>query len=157
MPALTSPLPVRPHCVRFRAPVSHGSRAHVWRPSRRSSLTVGVAAQLDLPDPDAFKWHFPKEFHAETTFNESNIYPQRAPDDGGAKGRVWIDNRWITPCAPPLPPAAFMYAAYPPRPLARYSPYSLLKYHCHLNVEVYSATSSACCMQGQKGHGDVVY
>ena len=51
-------------------------------------MTVGVAAQLDLPDPDAFKWHFPKEFHAETTFNESNIYPQRAPDDGGAKGRM---------------------------------------------------------------------
>ena len=46
-------------------------------------------------------------------------------------------NRWITPCAPPLPPAAFMYAAYPLGPLARYSPYLLLKYHCHLNVEVY--------------------
>ena len=73
-------------------------------------MTVGVAAQLDLPD--ARKWHFPKEFHAETTFDESKIYPQRAPDGGGAKGRV-IDNRWITPCAPPLPPAAFMYAAYP--------------------------------------------
>ena len=97
-------------------------------------MTVGVAAQLDLPDLDAFKWHFPKEFHAETTFEESKIYPQRAPDDGGAKGRV-IDNRWITPCAPPLPPAAFMYAAYPQGPLARYSPYLLLEYH--LNVEVY--------------------
>ena len=72
-------------------------------------MTVGVAAQLDLPDLDARKWHFPKEFHAETTFDESKIYPQRAPDGGGAKGRV-IDNRWITPCAPPLPPAAFMYA-----------------------------------------------
>ena len=48
-----------------------------------------------------------------------------------------IDNRWITPCAPPLPPAAFMYAAYPLGPLARYSPYLLLKYHCQLNVEVY--------------------
>ena len=83
------------------------------RPSRRSNLTVGVAAQLDLPDPDARKWHVPKGFHAETTFDASricNIYPQRAPDGGGAKGRV-IDNRWITPCAPPLPPAAFMYAA----------------------------------------------
>ena len=80
----------------------------VRRASRRSSLTVGVAAHLDLPD--AFEWHFPKEFHAETTFEESKIYPQRAPDNGGAKGRV-IDNRWITPCAPPLPPAAFMYAA----------------------------------------------
>ena len=99
-------------------------------------MTVGVAAQLDLPDLDARKWHFPKEFHAETTFDESKIYPQRAPDGGGAKGRV-IDNRWITPCAPPLPPAAFMYAAYPLGPLARYSPYLLLKYHCHLNVEVY--------------------
>ena len=77
-------------------------------------MTVGVAAQLDLPDLDARKWHFPKEFHAETTFDESKIYPQRAPDGGGAKGRV-IDNRWITP----------------------YSPYLLLKYHCHLNVEVY--------------------
>ena len=91
-------------------------------------MTVGVAAQLDLPD--ARKWHFPKEFHAETTFDESKIYPQRAPDGGGAKGRV-IDNRWITPCAPPLPPTAFMYAAYPLGPLARYSPYLLLKYHCH--------------------------
>ena len=30
-----------------------------------------------------------------------------------------------------------MYAAYPLGPLARYSPYLLLKYHCHLNVEVY--------------------
>jgi hypothetical protein len=49
-------------------------------------LTVGVAAQLDLPDLDARKWHFPKEFHAETTFDESKIYPQRAPDGGGAKG-----------------------------------------------------------------------
>ena len=49
-------------------------------------MTVGVAAQLDLPDLDARKWHFPKEFHAETTFDESKIYPQRAPDGGGAKG-----------------------------------------------------------------------
>lgn len=70
---------------------------------------------------DACKGHFPKEFNAETTFDESKIYPQyrrRAPEDGGAtyttaKGRV-IDNRWITP----------------------YSPYLLLKYQCHLNVEV---------------------
>ena len=30
-----------------------------------------------------------------------------------------------------------MYAAYPLGPLTRYSPYLLLKYHCHLNVEVY--------------------
>eukprot|EP00321_Phaeocystis_globosa_P001480 CAMPEP_0118846914 /NCGR_PEP_ID=MMETSP1162-20130426/92704_1 /TAXON_ID=33656 /ORGANISM="Phaeocystis Sp, Strain CCMP2710" /LENGTH=117 /DNA_ID=CAMNT_0006779103 /DNA_START=18 /DNA_END=372 /DNA_ORIENTATION=+ len=83
----------------------------VRRASRRSSLTVGVAAHLDLPD--AFEWHFPKEFHAETTFDESKIYPQRAPYGGGAKGRV-IDNRWITP----------------------YSPYLLLKYTA-INVEVY--------------------
>ena len=66
-------------------------------------MTVGVAAQLDLPDLDARKWHFPKGFHAETTFDESNIYPQWAPDDDVG--------RWITPCAPPLPPTAFMYAA----------------------------------------------
>ena len=81
---------------------------------------------------DACKAHFPKEFHAETTFNEMKIYPQyrrRAPEDGGAtyttaKGRV-IDNRWITPCArpaaPPVPPACrarFVHAAYrrPPAP-----------------------------------------
>ena len=44
-------------------------------------MTVGVAAQLDLPDLDARKWHVPKGFHAETTFDESNIYPQRAPED----------------------------------------------------------------------------
>ena len=30
-----------------------------------------------------------------------------------------------------------MHAAYPLGPLARYSPYLLLKYHCHLNVEVH--------------------
>ena len=39
--------------------------------------------------------------------------------------------------APAYTSTAFMYAAYPPRPLARYSQYLLLKYHCHLNVEVY--------------------
>ena len=48
-------------------------------------MTVGVAAQLAFPDLDARKWHFPKGFHADTTFDESKIYPQRAPDDGGAK------------------------------------------------------------------------
>ena len=96
-------------------------------------MTVGVAAQLDLPDLDARKWHFPKEFHAETTFDESKIYPQRAPDGGGAKGRV-IDHRWITPCdrRSRLPDSCTLLT-----PLARYSPYLLLKYHCHLNVEVY--------------------
>ncbi len=82
---------------------------------RRASIP---AEQLDcrscsaarLARLDARKWHLPKELYAETTFDESKISPQRAPDGGGAKGRV-IDNRWITPCAPPLPPAAFMYAA----------------------------------------------
>jgi hypothetical protein len=63
---------------------------------------------------------FPKDFNDETRYDDSKIYPQyrrRAPDRGGAtfehRGRV-IDNRWITP----------------------YSPYLLLKYECHLNVEV---------------------
>ena len=77
---------------------------------RRASIP---AEQLDCRGCSAARLatlHLPKEFHAETTFDESKIYPQRAPDGGGAKGRV-IDNRWITPCAPPLPPAAFMYAA----------------------------------------------
>ena len=67
------------------------------------------------------KGKFPKAFAHETTYSDSQIYPiyrRRSPDDGGAtyttdKGRV-IDNRWITP----------------------YSPYLLLKYECHLNVEV---------------------
>ena len=59
------------------------------------------------------------------------------PAAGARRRRCQGDNRWITPCEPPLPPAEFMYAAYPLGPLARYSPYLLLKYHCHLNVEVY--------------------
>ena len=64
------------------------------------------------------------------------------PAAGARRRRCQGDNRWITPCEPPLPPAAFMYAAYPLGPLARYSPYLLLKYHCHLNVEVYTSTTS---------------
>ena len=63
---------------------------------------------------------FPKDFNAETRFDDSKIYLQyrrRSPEQGGAtyehRGRV-IDNRWITP----------------------YSPYLLLTYECHLNVEV---------------------
>ena len=75
-----------------------------------------------------------------------------------------IDNRWITPCAPPLPPAAFIYAAYSLGPLARYSPYLLLKYHCHLNVEVYKyylkyrtctqyRTVQVCCKQAARRCG----
>ena len=67
------------------------------------------------------KANFPKAFAAATTYSDSQIYPiyrRRAPDAGGASyttdgGRV-IDNSWITP----------------------YSPYLMLKYECHLNVEV---------------------
>ena len=53
--------------------------------------------------------NFPKNFVAETTYSDDQIYPQyrrRAPDAGGATyttdgGRV-IDNSWITPYSPYL-------------------------------------------------------
>ena len=48
-------------------------------------MTVGVAAQLDLPAQRAQVALPEGVFHADTTFDESKIYPQRAPDDGGAK------------------------------------------------------------------------
>ena len=115
-------------------------------------MTVGVAAQLDLPDLDAFKWHFPKEFHAETTFDESKIYPQRAPDDGGAK-RV-IDNRWITGCAAParhvhvrcLPPRSLgqvlaVLAAQVPLPPQRRGVQVLLEVPVHSTVPYRYAAS----------------
>ena len=67
------------------------------------------------------RFHYPKHFVPETTYDEQQIYPEyrrRAPDAGGAQiemndGR-WVDNRWVVP----------------------HSPYLLLKYQCHLNVEV---------------------
>ena len=115
-------------------------------------MTVGVAAHLDVPDLDARKWHFPKGLHAETTFDESKIYPQRAPDDGGAKGRV-IDNRWIKPCAPPLPPTAFMYAACPlPRSLGQVL--TVLAAQVPLPPQrrgVHTSTTSSTCTQYRTG------
>lgn len=69
---------------------------------------------------------FPKPFHAATTFSEMEIYPEyrRRPPEVGAppvihKGRV-VDNRWVVP----------------------YSPYLLLKYDAHINVEVCCSVSS---------------
>ena len=71
------------------------------------------------------RFHYPKPFQEDTTYDGDHIYPQyrrRSPEHGGATwtlsvgrdaGRE-IDNRWIVP----------------------HSPYLLLKYRCHLNVEV---------------------
>lgn len=73
----------------------------------------------------ACKKHFRKNFNKETTFSESQIYPdyqRRSPTEGGPtfkptsgpfKGRE-VDSSVIVP----------------------YSPYLLLKYRCHLNVEI---------------------
>ena len=71
---------------------------------------------------------FPKPFTSETHFTETNIYPQyrrRSPSDlpGSShamrSGRI-VDNRWVVP----------------------FSPYLLLKYQCHLNVEVVGSVAS---------------
>ena len=66
------------------------------------------------------KKDFPKAFARETTYSESQIYPiyrRRHPDDGGAtykyKGRK-VTNAWVVPHSRRL----------------------LMKYRCHLNVEV---------------------
>ena len=89
--------------------MSHGRRAQgMWHPSRRSSLTVGVAAQLDSPHLETCKFLFPKESLAE-----SKIYPQRAPGGGS------VDSRWITPCALPLLAAHFTCTAYSPPPVGQ--------------------------------------
>ena len=68
------------------------------------------------------KKQYPLAFNSETVLGNSDIYPnyrRRSPRDGGAtaehKGRL-IDNQWVVP----------------------YSPYLLLKYKCHINVE--------CCL-----------
>ena len=71
------------------------------------------------------RFHYPKPFESETVYEGESIYPRyrrRSPAHGGAqhtltagrdRNRV-IDNRWIVP----------------------HSPYLLLKYRCHLNVEI---------------------
>ena len=62
---------------------------------------------------------FPKEFVSETKYDENNSYVKyrrKAPRDGGneaLRNGIEIDSRWIVP----------------------YSPYLMLKYNCHINVE----------------------
>ena len=59
--------------------------------------------------------HYPKEFLEVTTLNEDG-YPNYARPNNGrtiTKGAFQLDNRWIVP----------------------YSPYLLLRYNCHINVE----------------------
>tara|TARA_B110001452_G_scaffold118768_1_gene98544 strand:+ start:1079 stop:4696 length:3618 start_codon:yes stop_codon:yes gene_type:complete len=63
------------------------------------------------------KDHFPRPFQEETVFNEDQIHPlyrrRRGATYMARDGRL-INNQWIVP----------------------HSPYLLLKYRCHLNVEV---------------------
>ena len=66
---------------------------------------------------------FPKQFTAETIWDEDRTYPQyrrRAPGDGGQqaehRGRL-ITNEWVVP----------------------YNPLLSLRYDCHINVEVCSS------------------
>ena len=67
---------------------------------------------------------FPKEFLKETEWNESKSYAtymRRQPADGGGEalhnGRE-LNNTWIVP----------------------YNPYLLLRYNCHINVEICVST-----------------
>ena len=63
---------------------------------------------------------FPKDFMKDTIWDESQsyaLYKRRKPEDGGGEAfhnhRV-INNKWVVP----------------------YSPYLLLRYNCHINVEI---------------------
>lgn len=86
------------------------------------------SGQPCMDDDDKFcKKNFPKEFAAETIWDESAshpVYRRRSPEQGGVavqyKNRM-VDNRWVVP----------------------YNPYFLLKYNCHINVE-HCNTVRAC-------------
>ena len=71
--------------------------------------------------------HFPKKFADQSFFPESNshpVYRRRSTEQGGATieiNNALIDNRWIVP----------------------YNPFLLLKFQCHINVEVCSSALAA--------------
>jgi hypothetical protein len=66
--------------------------------------------------------NFPKRFCEETLANNEGYPEYRRRDDGRTMtvGEHEIDNRWIVP----------------------YNPYLLLKYNCHINVEVCASVKS---------------
>ena len=70
--------------------------------------------------------HFPKDFISDTIWDNNKSYAnyrRRTSDNGGSEAlhndRI-IDNSWIVP----------------------YSPYLLLRYNCHLNVEIYVSSKA---------------
>ena len=97
---------------------SHGAQAEV----RQRGATPRRHCNTSESRSGECKKQYPRAFNSETVLGDSDIYPnyrRRSPRDGGAtaehKGRL-IDNQWVVP----------------------YSPYLLLKYKCHINVE--------CCL-----------
>ena len=71
--------------------------------------------------------HFPKKFADQSLFPENNghpVYRRKSTEQGGATFEIdnaLIDNRWIVP----------------------YNPFLLLKFECHINVEVCSSALAA--------------
>jgi hypothetical protein len=66
-----------------------------------------------------FRFDYPRDF-CETTLQGKNSYPiYRRRDDGQEVKirREWLDNRWVVP----------------------YNPIVLMRYNCHINVEVCSS------------------
>jgi hypothetical protein len=61
------------------------------------------------------RFHYPCDF-CETTLQGKNSYPIYRRDDGQKVKirREWLDNRWVVP----------------------YNPILLMRYNCHINVEV---------------------
>jgi hypothetical protein len=69
------------------------------------------------------RFHYPREF-CETTLQGKNSYPIYRRRDDGQKVKIrreWLDNRWVVP----------------------YNPILLMRYNCHINVEVCSSIKCA--------------
>jgi hypothetical protein len=87
--------------------------------------------------------HFPKQFHPCTHIDSANgnypLYQRRSPSQGGAsaiKNGQTIDNSWVVP----------------------YNPYLLLRFNCHINLEVCKSAKATKYLFKyiHKGHDRVV-
>jgi len=70
-----------------------------------------------------YRFHYPRDF-CETALQGKNSYPIYRRRDDGQKVKIrreWLDNRWVVP----------------------YNPILLMRYNCHINVEVCSSIKCA--------------